>query len=60
MMTDHEIAERCYRSMRDHAGSDKKAMGDVIDAMLSFKTKDKLFQNVVIIMAMIYANEEGH
>jgi hypothetical protein len=57
-MDETDIAELIYDTMRPHASSEQ--MARAIDLMLEFKTNDKLFQNVVIIMAMIHANQEGH
>jgi hypothetical protein len=59
MMDDIEIAEYIYDVMRSEASSGQQ-MAQVIDDMLSHKTDNRLYQNVVIIMAMIHANVEGH
>jgi hypothetical protein len=58
-MTDIEIAERIYRKMCKHISS-KETMAKVIEDLLAFPTKNQTYKNVVIAMAMIYANEEGH
>jgi hypothetical protein len=58
-MTDIEIAERVYDVFRRNASSNA-SVGEVINQMLSFKTSDKTFQNVAILLAMIHANTEGH
>jgi hypothetical protein len=57
-MDDIDIAELIYDSMRREAS--REQMARAIDQMLSHKTNDRLFQKIVVIMAMIHANTEGH
>jgi hypothetical protein len=58
-MDDIDLAEHIYEVMRREASS-KEVMGQAISDMLSFKSKDRLFMKIVVIMAMIHANKEGH
>jgi hypothetical protein len=59
VIDDIDLAEHIYEVMRREAGT-KEVMGQAIHDMLSFKTDDRLFKKVVVIMAMIHANTEGH
>jgi hypothetical protein len=40
--------------------SSKQLIGETIDLLLSYQTNNKDFQNIVITLAMIHANTEGH
>jgi hypothetical protein len=58
MIDDIELAEYIYGVMRTEAS--REQMAQAIHDMLSFQTNDRLFKNIVTIMAMIHANQEGH
>jgi hypothetical protein len=57
LLTALDYAEFIYDTLRECAVN-KDQLGEALSAMLEYKTNDKFFQRIVIIMTMIHAHEE--
>jgi hypothetical protein len=58
-MSEQKVAEFLYDVLKRNA-KQRQDIGDVIAALLDYKTENKVFSNVAIILAMIHAAEENN